>query len=97
MVSSFIQLIEKVDGGIVILSSCKYHFIKVNENLMQHPSNHTSISMLQAKNNLFYSSSSKIIYSLNTIQNNINNKQKKKKHIHLMVSTEFKKKVLATT
>ena len=29
--------------GIVILSSCEYHFIRVHENLVQHPSNNMSI------------------------------------------------------
>ena len=37
----------------VILTSCKYHFIKVHENLVQHPSNNISINKLfgQYKNN----------------------------------------------
>ena len=31
-------------GIIVILASCEYHFIRVYENLVQHPSNNISIS-----------------------------------------------------
>ena len=31
-------------GGIVILDSCGYHFIRVHENLVQHPSNNISIT-----------------------------------------------------
>ena len=27
----------------VILASCKYHFIRVHENLVQHPTNNKSI------------------------------------------------------
>ncbi len=34
--------IKMVDGGIVILASCEYHFIRVHENLVQHPSNFIS-------------------------------------------------------
>ena len=30
--------INTMDGDIVILASCGYHFIRVNENLVQHPS-----------------------------------------------------------
>ena len=30
-------------GGIVILASCKYYFIRIHENMMQHPSNNISI------------------------------------------------------
>ena len=45
--SSFIQRWEgdgvKVDGGIFILASFKHHFIRVHENLEQHPSNNKSI------------------------------------------------------
>ena len=33
-------------GGNVILTSCKYHFIRVYNNLAQHPSNDTSIVVL---------------------------------------------------
>ena len=29
--------------GIVILASCEYHFIRVHENRVQHPSNNISI------------------------------------------------------
>ena len=29
--------LKGVDWGIVILASCKHHFIKVHENLEQHP------------------------------------------------------------
>ena len=29
--------------SIVILASCKHHFIRVHENLVQHPSNNISI------------------------------------------------------
>ena len=31
------------DGGIVILASCKHHFVRANENLVQHYSNNISI------------------------------------------------------
>ena len=31
--------VNGVDGRIVILVSCEFHFIKVHENLVQHPSN----------------------------------------------------------
>ena len=31
---------KEVVGGIVILASCEYHFIRVYENLVQHPSNY---------------------------------------------------------
>ena len=44
--------------GIVILAGCKYHFIRVNDTLVQHPSNcisilkqsafYTNIKILQA-------------------------------------------------
>ena len=30
--------VKRVDGGIVILASCKHHFIRVFANLEQHPS-----------------------------------------------------------
>ena len=30
------------DGGIVILESCMYYFIRVRENLVQNPSNNKS-------------------------------------------------------
>ncbi len=35
-----------MDGGIVILASCEYHFIRVNKNLVQHPSNNISIVII---------------------------------------------------
>ena len=31
--------VKGVDGGIFILASCEYHFIRVHENLGQDPSN----------------------------------------------------------
>ena len=30
-------------GGIVILASCEYHFIRVHANLVQHPRNYKAI------------------------------------------------------
>ena len=36
-----------VDGGYRYLDSCKYHFIRVHENLEQHPSNNKSIIHLK--------------------------------------------------
>ena len=33
-------------GGIVILASWEFHFIRVHENLVQHPSNYISILTL---------------------------------------------------
>ena len=41
-----------VDGGIVILARCEYHFIRVHENLEQHPSNNISITAFPEK--VFY-------------------------------------------
>ena len=32
-------------GSIVILVSCEHHFIRVCENLVQHPSNNISINL----------------------------------------------------
>ena len=32
-----------MNGGIVILASCKYHSHRVHENLVQHPNNNISI------------------------------------------------------
>ena len=46
--------VKGVDGGIVILVSCEHHFIRVHENLVQHPSNNISIGLLEINNNLFY-------------------------------------------
>ena len=34
---------DGVKGGVVILASCEYYFIRVHENLLQHPSNYISI------------------------------------------------------
>ena len=31
------------EGGFVILASCKHHFFRVHENLVQHPSNNISL------------------------------------------------------
>ena len=31
--------VNGVDGGIVSLSRCEHHFIRLHENLVQHPSN----------------------------------------------------------
>ena len=36
--------IKGVDGGIVISAGCKHQFIRVHENLVQHPSNNLSIA-----------------------------------------------------
>ena len=33
-------------GGIVILASCEHQFIRVHENLVQHPSTNISISSI---------------------------------------------------
>ena len=37
--------LKEVDGGIIILASCANHIIRVNENLVQHPSNNISITI----------------------------------------------------
>ena len=34
---------NEVEGGIFILARCEFHFIRVHENLVQHPSNYISI------------------------------------------------------
>ncbi len=34
------------DVGIVFLASCEYHFIRVHENMIQHPSNNISIQQI---------------------------------------------------
>ena len=34
-----VKRLDGGEGGIVILASCDYHFIRVQENLVQHPSN----------------------------------------------------------
>ena len=36
-------------GRIVILASCEYHFIRVHENVVQHPINNTSIALTNVK------------------------------------------------
>ena len=36
--------------GIVLLASCEQNFIRVYENLVQHPSNNISIIMLNVQN-----------------------------------------------
>ena len=33
-------------GGIVILASCEYHFIRVHKNLVQHPCNNILILVM---------------------------------------------------
>ena len=35
--------VQRVDGGIVILASCEYPFIRVHKNLVQYPSKNISI------------------------------------------------------
>ena len=40
--------VESIKGEIVILASCECHHIRVNENLVQHPSNNTSIMITKA-------------------------------------------------
>ena len=42
-------MVKAVDiEGIVILASCKYYFIRVHENVVQHPSyNISSIAMIE--------------------------------------------------
>ena len=49
--SLIVQFVHSMEGrgwdkgggwGIVILASCDYHFIRVHENLVQHPSNNIS-------------------------------------------------------
>ena len=37
------DLVNGVDGVFVILASCMYHFIEVNESLVQQPINNISI------------------------------------------------------
>ena len=39
--------LKGVDGGIVILASSEKYFIRVQENLVQHPSNDISITKLK--------------------------------------------------
>ena len=34
--------------GIVILANCEHHFIRVNENLVQHPNDNVSIRHRQS-------------------------------------------------
>ena len=36
---------DRVEGAIVSLASCEYHFIKVHENLVQHLGNNISIGV----------------------------------------------------
>ena len=38
--------VKGLDGGIVILASCEFHFISEHENLLQHPSNNISIAKI---------------------------------------------------
>ena len=40
--------------GIVILASCEHHFIRVLENLVQHPSNNISIGVSRCPSNVIY-------------------------------------------
>ena len=35
--------IKGIDGGFINLASCEHHFLRVHENLGQHPSNNISI------------------------------------------------------
>ena len=35
--------VNKVNGGIIVLARCKFHFIRVHENLLQHPIDNKSI------------------------------------------------------
>ena len=35
--------VKGVEGEIVILAHCVFHFIRVHDNLVQHPSNNISI------------------------------------------------------
>ena len=37
--------VQGVDGGIFNLAICEYHFIRVYENLVQHPSNIISLDI----------------------------------------------------
>ena len=39
------NLPSRGNGAIFILASCKYQFIRVYENLVQHPRNHISIKI----------------------------------------------------
>ena len=47
------------DGDIVILASCEYYYITINENLVQHPSDNiwitssVNITILTIPNNIF--------------------------------------------
>ena len=40
--------VERGWGGWVVLSSCVYYFIRVHENLMQHPSIYKYIDLYKA-------------------------------------------------
>ncbi len=46
--------VKRVVGGIVILVSSEHHFIRVNENMVQHPTNNKSIllGVLNARQDL---------------------------------------------
>ena len=50
------QFVNPVEGerilSIVILASMEYHFIRVHENLMQHPSNNISIVISDATSHI---------------------------------------------
>ena len=35
--------VKKVEGGIVILARCKFHFIREHENMVQDPCNNISV------------------------------------------------------
>ena len=35
--------VKGVEGGIIFLASCEHHFVRLHENLLQHPSNNISI------------------------------------------------------
>ena len=38
--------LRRLKGGIVILARCRFHFISEHKNLVQDPSNNTSITLL---------------------------------------------------
>ena len=39
--------------GFIILANCEYNFIRVHENLVQHPDNNTSIGMANQNGHIF--------------------------------------------
>ena len=66
-----------MDEGYLYLASCNYHFIRVHENLAQHPSNYISINIRFSKIYIYLFNF--IVYYLNfnnklmTVQNKLDN------------------------